>query len=1478
MRILFTPDTRYLTDGLQGAWTEAMVRTLISDGHNVSFLGRYLKEGWLEQRIRELGAEFLPVEFFGEESVEADAITARYRARQVIRVARLNNYDMVLAQGFSLCQHLSVSQALGQTLWSIVDDDPTRYEFLTPKEIAALPKISRGSFRILTASDEKRSQIDSRCSEATSRTRVLPPLSLSTVFADLETVQGIKDELVLDLTMFELTSIPDFGELQASVALMREPVRLKVYGTEHVSDEVLRMTHIIDFPGVDIHEHRIMDASDLESGALMLLPQSMPASSLSYAVQVARKIGLRTVQLSNDLSSDTLNKLSGTISIGKLKEANLRNSLDAQADYSSIKSLTPYWRYDLPDYDSVPMVGHKIKVLLAGADFKFAGDLVDALVVRRDIDVRVDLFQRNSEPQPEKSSSLLKWADVIIAEFASMNAIWYSHNVQPYQTLIVHLHGYELLSDWIDELNIDAVSTIVVASEFYRNKAIQLKGWPESKIRVVPNSVNPADLRREKLSDSRFHIGLVGMVPVLKRPDRALDLLEALLETDDRYTLHIRGHAPWNYTWEWRKSAHQDSYREFYDRIQRNSKLRRKVSFESFGADMGNWLRKIGWVLSPSTRETFHMAAVEGAMSGAVPIAWRRDGSDEIIGQAFNVESTDDAVEMIRTANDTTTNYNQLAVRAVQYAGRYSSDQVRNLWLELIHEFDRRKTSLRHATRAGDRERTRVYEAVQNELHMGDFEGALSLLDENVKLTAGHAGPLKDLEQFVRGVAQTDSRRLSLFLPGEKHVYDDRTQARILTVRPSGLSSRRLVISGLEDSVLDIDPPRYIATTSGRQLPDDIQNDRASRTVSISSNVRLDHWFQMVKTAIIENCLSEGVNCLLASGPWWVALPTALAADELGIRVAWHIDSQEILRHFVGVKENPSSGHQIAQLSVVTLKRMDQVLISDDTIVTGSRTDDVITASIDPSGDEASNCSVEHWHGTNIRSQLVSAPSQRSECPPVELAKDLSDLRVGIIGDDEFVESVTAVVKETVRIPIKDYYTFLSAELDAVIILSEADKSGPWTGRVSYSRPQAATPAAKIFDRARLLGIPTIFLLRGHIKFPDQFLAAARKADTLIVEDSNWLNDVLSLNPVSTLTTGRWLKKLSLPEQIVGMLRAAGVSVRPFASRVLENVPQESKAYQDKLALELVDDTNQIGLSDLETVTVIVATHGGRERLPVMLESLAKQTLPAHLIRLIVVENGTPDGTQRVIEDFAQRNPSLAVMYEYDPTPSAGNARNIGLRLVQNGYITFVDDDDYLESNYLLSMWLSADPHSVVIGYIRDEDLEGNTISDTPNNRRLDSLNGSRIPLSYRAGLLGLNACKLIPMSLLDGVEYDPNLKSGEDVVFMSHLLHHADIEVVPAAPMRSGMYVRILRGDSISRRDLTFDFAITQRFEVINALEAVKENAPNSARGAILYLQQSQLGFTRNYLKLAPSDRNKVVLEGKLMNIPTPILDEIAE
>src|SRR5699024_2495240 len=87
---------------------------------------------------------------------------------------------------------------------------------------------------------------------------------------------------------------------------------------------------------------------------------------------------------------------------------------------------------------------------------------------------------------------------------------------------------------------------------------------------------------------------------------------------------------------------------------------------------------------------------------------------------------------------------------------------------------------------------------------------------------------------------------------------------------------------------------------------------------------------------------------------------------------------------------------------------------------------------------------------------------------------------------------------------------------------------------------------------------------------------------------------------------------------------------------------------------------------------------------------------------IIVVPNGPSDGTEKVVAEWSRIHPQFSVQIEKLNTPGVSAARNAGLALATREYVTFVDDDDFLEPNYLRSMLVRADKDIVVLGKLND--------------------------------------------------------------------------------------------------------------------------------------------------------------------------------
>lgn len=282
--------------------------------------------------------------------------------------------------------------------------------------------------------------------------------------------------------------------------------------------------------------------------------------------------------------------------------------------------------------------------------------------------------------------------------------------------------------------------------------------------------------------------------------------------------------------------------------------------------------------------------------------------------------------------------------------------------------------------------------------------------------------------------------------------------------------------------------------------------------------------------------------------------------------------------------------------------------------------------------------------------------------------------------------------------------------------------------------------------------------------------------------------------------------------------------------------------------------------------SLIMATKDGADRIRRMLDSVAAQTLPAAAMQVIVVENGAKDGTEETVAEFAAAHPELDIVYLFTETSGAGHARNLGLDRAEGAYITFIDDDDYLEPNYLLSMLRAADAKSVVVGPLREDRGDGEFVDDTKYNQDGAALReqGGRAALSKVPSLLSLNACKLIPSSLLGGLRYDETMRSGEDIAYMAQLLTDPETEFVSAEKLPDSSYVRVRRERSVSRpTDRDYDFAVLQRAAVIDSLEALRGAHRSEATNAALRTMQGrQAWFIKKHVERFPADATRVKQE----------------
>lgn len=277
----------------------------------------------------------------------------------------------------------------------------------------------------------------------------------------------------------------------------------------------------------------------------------------------------------------------------------------------------------------------------------------------------------------------------------------------------------------------------------------------------------------------------------------------------------------------------------------------------------------------------------------------------------------------------------------------------------------------------------------------------------------------------------------------------------------------------------------------------------------------------------------------------------------------------------------------------------------------------------------------------------------------------------------------------------------------------------------------------------------------------------------------------------------------------------------------------------------------------LAGISVIIPSHAGKEHVLTCLDSLARQTFPKDLFEAIVVLNGEPDGSRAIIESSGALLRDIRLRIIENGLASAGEARNIGISAARHHYLTFLDDDDAVEPDFLTALHRSADAQTIVIAPLRDVTDDHEHAPSTLGDRLKELQSRGSFALHDEPWVLGFNACKLIPAEIACRMSYDPGLNSGEDLVFMADLLTVDGLRAVAPAFDGPASYVRTLRADSVSRRADSFDFSVEQRLAVIRSLERIP--VPPERASAIDALKTAQAGFVSRFLLAHPGSDERV-------------------
>lgn len=317
---------------------------------------------------------------------------------------------------------------------------------------------------------------------------------------------------------------------------------------------------------------------------------------------------------------------------------------------------------------------------------------------------------------------------------------------------------------------------------------------------------------------------------------------------------------------------------------------------------------------------------------------------------------------------------------------------------------------------------------------------------------------------------------------------------------------------------------------------------------------------------------------------------------------------------------------------------------------------------------------------------------------------------------------------------------------------------------------------------------------------------------------------------------------------------SATVTAREYARRLaLSDEERNSEIARLRRQPEALEAGSTAGIS------VIIPTYQGVGRLEASLRSLEAQSFPKDRFEVIVVPNGPDDGSITLLKLLTQELEQQVRVLK-NPVASAGAARNLALAAARYDHITFVDDDDTVEPRFLEGLWKAAKDGDISLAPIVNLRPDGEVEPSNSLADRIEALRGKRVPAREVPWALGFNACKLLPTNLARRVEYKSDLRSGEDLVYFANILTEPNAHISVVGPGPDMAYRRTLRDDSVSRRQGTFEFLVSERIACIRELERTRAAAAKVDAPALSQLMRAQQGFITRYARENEGGREEIL------------------
>lgn len=189
-----------------------------------------------------------------------------------------------------------------------------------------------------------------------------------------------------------------------------------------------------------------------------------------------------------------------------------------------------------------------------------------------------------------------------------------------------------------------------------------------------------------------------------------------------------------------------------------------------------------------------------------------------------------------------------------------------------------------------------------------------------------------------------------------------------------------------------------------------------------------------------------------------------------------------------------------------------------------------------------------------------------------------------------------------------------------------------------------------------------------------------------------------------------------------------------------------------------------------DLISVIVPVYNVERYLNRCIDSIINQTYKK--LEIILIDDGSTDNSKKICNEYANENKKIKAIFKKNGGLS--DARNKGIESATGKYITFVDPDDYVEKNFIETMYNNIIKYNAdisIVGFKNVYEKKNNNEENKVDDRGIKFYNSKEAieKLFDKNSFNNYAWNKLYKKSLFDSIKFPVN-KKMEDLGTMYKL------------------------------------------------------------------------------------------------------------